>query len=166
MKRAIAIIALSVALAAAVPAALADSFNMTNSLANGVAFSGPPTNSVGTNGICLSVGGAVNVANVENAAFTFYGQGSAAGSGNVTFTLVRARTASPPATTDWETSGAITLSAPMNGTAAVVWCTNLPSTYMGGFSWVGIGSITNNNTGTVTNSAAYVDKRIHAIRWP
>ncbi len=144
----------------------ADSFNMTNAVANAVVFAGPPTNSVGANGVCLGVGRAVNVANADNAAFTFYGQGSAAGTKSVDFTLVRARTAGPPTAADWETTGAITLYAPMNGTTPVVWCTNLNQQYIGGFNWVGIGVVTNNNTGAVTNSAAYLDKKIIPMRFP
>jgi hypothetical protein len=146
--------------------ARAEGFNITNTIAPGVAYVSPPTNSIGTNGVGYSTGGAIRVDNYERIGFWFSCQGTSSTNQTITVNLVRAPTAGPPSATDWETASVSALTITTSGTNPVVWCTNLDSYFTGPGNWLGIASITNSGNASVTNCAASVVKKIIPIRYP
>ncbi|MGO8678050.1 MAG: hypothetical protein ACLQVX_19580 [Limisphaerales bacterium] len=159
MKNALRFAAAALALAL-LPAARAESFNITNQVATGVSYVSAPTNSVGTNGIGYCTGGAINTASYEQLGFWFSCAGASSANQTLTIGLCRAGTDGPPRTTDWETSPQWSLTLTTSGTNQVVWCTNLDACVVGPANWLGIYSITNSGNGLVTNCSAWVVKRL------
>jgi len=165
MKNALRFAAAALALAL-LPAARAESFNITNQVATGVSYVSAPTNSVGTNGIGYCTGGAINTASYQQLGFWFSCAGASSTNQTLTIGLCRAGADRPPRTTDWETSPQWSLTLTTSGTNQVVWCTNLDARVVGLANWLGIYSITNSGNGLVTNCSAWVVKKIIPIRYP
>jgi hypothetical protein len=172
---------MAVAMAAIVAPALADSFNVTNCVANGVSITSWPTNSAGTNGLNQLTGGPISVANQEWAGFWFQCLPVAGSNSTVTVSLVRSMAMNPPAVMfntngqmtqcDWETPSngiaPLVLTIPISGTNAITWSTNLDRAQIGGANWVGIYAITNSGLGSsLSNVVIGLNKKIIPIRYP
>lgn len=154
----------------------ADSFNVTNIVASGVALTGPATNVAGVRN-----GTPISVANNDFAGFYFKGYSSTNTNSTVTVSLVRGW---PPSVSTWyeydstgtnvdgvywEGSASKTLSISITGSGVQSWFTNLEPEYVRGASAIAILTVTNSNAGVgsiITNADFGLNKKIIPIRYP
>lgn len=141
---------------------------VTNVITFATAYTGAPTNAVGTNGVAIGTGHYIDIGGPDKALFTFRGVNSTTNLGNAVFTLVRSDKLNPPSlATDFETTAQITFTVPMNGTNPVVWSTNMDQYAIGAFHWIGVFSVTNTAAaGSITNIVAGgVTNPIATLNW-
>lgn len=162
-------VALLAAFAPRAEAQTTESFSITNWVRPTNVISAMPTNSAG-----ILTGRPISVDNYDSVGIAVEGEGTVGGvtnignatSNNIQFTLVRSRAAQPTAR-DWESTSVQGLTVPMNGTARVVWLTNLDNTFIGPARWVGISRMTNTCTDSaLTNATVTLTKKIRPIRYP
>lgn len=169
-----AILGLAVALAALAafaPAAKAESFQTTNTLAYGISFFGYPTNSPNTNGLGVANGHKISIANVREAGFYCGGynitnQGPTA---NLVFKLVFSSADSPPVydgtNLQWSIVTPTTITVPVTNIGPFYFTTNLDQYALQGANWVGIYQLTNTATGVaITNLDVGINKKITPVR--
>ncbi|HEY4414474.1 MAG TPA: hypothetical protein VGO57_02185 [Verrucomicrobiae bacterium] len=147
--------------------AVADSFNATNILNNGIVIVTDPTNSAG-----IQTGGIISIPNQDKLGVYLTGYNATANACAVTAKFIRSGKDSTPVINanqrDLESTPIVSVTFTTPATVGPFYCyTNLDSYNIGSAQYIGLAALTNGTaSGSITNAEIGVTKKILPIRYP